>query len=368
MSFKVEQSRLKDAIHKVVSVVDKRNTRPILAYVLFEADGDELSISATDLEVSAKVVLKSKVENKIRFCVNAKNLSDILKELPDSEIELSKNNNQLSLTCEAVHFNLLIYEDGEFPHLNFQSEAEKFTIPSATIIDIISKTSHAISQDETRIHLNGIFLQEIDGQLRAVAIDGHRLALLNTGVEIPSNELLTNGIIIPKKGIQELKKLADSYQDGLISISVDETYLYANLENYHLSVRLITRDYPKYQTVIPSKSNVTINFDRNALLNSVKRVKIMSNEKNNGIKVLLENNRMTFSANNPTYGEAKEHLECEYAEDTFEIGFNARFLIDVLSIFPEGEVNLEVTNELSPVIFKSPSFPNFLSIVMPLKI
>ncbi|MGB0455009.1 MAG: DNA polymerase III subunit beta [Bacteriovoracaceae bacterium] len=369
MSFKVEQNKFKDAIHKIVSIVDKKNTRPILAFAHIEAKDNLIDLSATDLEVSGKISIEATVDNPLNFCVNAKNLYDIVRELPEGEITIhQEDKNLVSISSGGINFKLLVYEDTEFPHLNFKAEEAGFTIPSELILDVINKTSHAISQDETRIHLNGLYFHSIDGHLRVVSIDGSRLALVDTGIQLPDSEHLINGMIIPRKGIGELKKLAESQLDGVIKLSYNETYIYASSEYHQLSIRLIARDYPKYQNVIPSKFAHNITLDRNALFDAVRRTKIMSDERSNGIKLVLKENQLIFSANNPTYGEAKEIIPCEFSGKDIEIGFNARFLVDILSIFPEGELHCEVNNELSPIVLKSDQLPNFFSLIMPLKI
>ena len=371
MLAKANTENLKTAINKVLSVVDKRNSRPILAYTLFETTQDGIFISATDLEVSAKVHLPANVEKEGSFCVNAKNLFDILKELPTSEIllEISDDLNSLHLTCNNIHYTLLIYKNNDFPHLVFEGDENTINISSNHILEVINKTSHCISSDETRLHLNGVFIQEIDSKLRAVATDGHRLALVDIDMEPSNSESLSNGVIIPKKGVFELKKIAESTLDGTIRISVDDSFIYASSEDkYFLSVRLIAREYPKYQAVIPTKTSFVLRSEKDIFLNAARRIKIMSNEKSNGIKVLLSENELTIMANHPSLGDAKETLNVDYQGKEMEIGFNAKYLIEALSIFEEGEISLEFNNELSPVIIKSDSLSNFLGIIMPLKL
>jgi DNA polymerase-3 subunit beta len=258
MLAKANTDHLRNAINKILSVVDKRNSRPILAYTLFETTKDGIYISATDLEVSAKVHLPANVEKEGSFCVNAKNLFDILKELPTDEVELevSDDLNSLHLTSNNIHFTLLIYKNNDFPQLVFNGNENKIDIPSEYILNIINNTSHCISTDETRLYLNGVYLQEIDSVLRAVATDGHRLALVDMELSESNSEALSNGVIIPKKGVYELKKMAESNPDKIMTISVDDSFIYASFdEKYFLSVRLIAREYPKYQAVIPSKTS-----------------------------------------------------------------------------------------------------------------
>ena len=371
MQTTVTTETFRDAVSKVLTVVDKKNSRPILQYTLVNAREGFLEFSATDLEVSAKVVIEAKVDTQGSFCVNAKNLADILRELPNGLITLTIDEGEqtLKINYGDIHFSLLIYKNDDFPQLAFGNTDNEFNLNAKEILEIISKTSHAISTDETRLYLNGIYLQEIDSKLRAVATDGHRLSLIDTQVDDNSIESLINGIIIPKKGVHELKKIAESYPESKIKISVDDSFMYVNAdEKYLLSIRLIAREYPKYQAVIPSKTSFTMTTDKETLFNAVRRIKIMSNEKSNGVKVKLADREMTIMANHPSLGGAREKINVDYDGKEMEIGFNAKYLVEALSSFEEGEINMELNNELSPVVLKSVNHPNYLGIIMPLKL
>ncbi len=367
----LDTDTFRSAINKILTVVDKRNSRPILTYALIKAEGDTLQISATDLEVSAKVCVQANVNESGTFCVNAKNIFDILRELPDGEVhlEIIEGENTLKLFFKDIHYSLLVYKNEDFPQLVFHNENNQVQMNSQGLLDVISKTSYAISTDETRLYLNGIYLQERDSKLRAVATDGHRLSMVDTEVDVNGIDSLTNGIIIPKKGVYELKKLAEANPGAEIKISLDDSFLYANSENnYYLSVRLIAREYPKYQAVIPSKTSFLLTADKDLLFDAIRRIKIMSNEKSNGVRIHLKDKEMTITANHPSLGDASEKLPVDYNGKDMEIGFNAKYLIDTLSIFDNGEVLMELNNELSPVIIRSSNSPSHMGIIMPLKL
>lgn len=370
MKFKIQSQVLREAINKVLSVVDKKNSRPILTNCLIKSNNQRIEIIATDLEVSAKMILDAKIEKDGSFCINSKNIGDILRELPNDEVTLNvDNSNLLNLNCKNISYSLLITSTDEFPQLSFQNQNSEFRLKSKQISHIINKTSHAISTDETRLYLNGIFLQLTDHKLRAVAIDGHRLALLDTQEFIGENKFLTDGVIIPRKGINELKKIAEVYPEDDVAISLDDSFMFVNAKNeYFLSVRLIAREYPKYQTVIPAKTTNRFHIDRNSVLNAVKRIKILSNEKTNGIKLNVHNNELVISTNHPALGQATETLPISYSGKATEIGFNAKYLIESLSVLNETDVTFEFNNELSPVVIKADDLPEFLGIIMPLKL
>ncbi len=371
MKFVIQAATLRDAVNKLLTVVDRKNSRPILTNCLVKADKTKLELIATDLEVSAKLILPAKVETEGSVCINTKNLADILRELPNDEVSVGvESGNQLDLKCRSIDYQLMVSSAEEFPQLTFSNNSTEFKLKSKQVSLIIDKTSHAISTDETRLYLNGIFMQQLDGKLRSVAIDGHRLALLDTTEFIGGNKNLADGVIIPRKGVNELKKMADSYLDKDLTISMDESFMFVQANSdYYLSIRLIAREYPKYQTVIPSKTAFAFTMDRNAILNAVKRIRILSNEKTNGIKFAITENELTISTKHPAMGEAVEKLSVSYSGKPMEIGFNAKYLMDSLGVLNDGsEVTFEFNNELSPVVIKTTDLPDFLGIIMPLKL
>ncbi len=371
MKVKVLVSDLKDSLNKILSVVDKKNTRLILNFIQFKATKNSIELIATDLEVSAKLIINANVEKEGSFCLNAKNIFDIVRELPEKELilELNEGSNNLKLTCDKINYTLLIYTNEEFPQIQFSTNTNNFKLSSEQVIEIINKTNHAISNDETRLFLNGIFLQDVDGKLRTVSTDGYRLALIETDLGQGKLDALINGLIIPKKGVNELKKIADANLNQQIGISIDESFIYLNAnDSYYLAIRLISKEYLKYQAVIPKKTSFYAEIDRMHFLDAIKRIKIMANERSNGIKISLLENEICVAANHPSLGEAQERFPIRYSGKEFEIGFNAKFLSDSLSVFTDEEIRLEFNNELSPIVVRSMKNQNFLCIVMPLKL
>lgn len=371
MKILIESHKLRDGLNKILTVIDKRNARPILTNCQINVSSDKLELIATDMEVTAKIILKAEVNSVGSFCINTKNIFEIVRELPDSQIELDidQDKNILNLNCKNINYSLLITSSDEYPQVTFGNNSQPFELSSKNLLNIISKTSHAISTDETRVNLNGIYLQQHDDKLRSVAIDGHRLALLDINDFTEVNQTLTDGVIIPKKGINELKKMADGYPDKNLQISIDESFIYVSAgEEYYLSVRLIAREYPKYQTVIPSKTAYSITLERNSLLNAVKRIRLLSNEKTNGVKLSITTTELKISADHPSLGHATERIPIHYEGKELEIGFNAKYMVDSLTVLDVADIIYEFNNELSPVIIRSHEEENFLGIIMPLKI
>ncbi|HLE11944.1 MAG: DNA polymerase III subunit beta [Bdellovibrionales bacterium RIFOXYD12_FULL_39_22] len=367
----VSTEEFRDALGKILSVIDRKNSRPILTLNLLIAKNRQLELIATDLEVSVKIIISANVENDGVFCVNTKNIFDIIREFPDNSIQLESNIEEkvLKISGNNIQYSLLINSSNDFPVINFENSKNGFTVNTDQLSEIINRTSHAISIDETRPALTGLFIQEIDSKLRAVATDGCRLSLIEAEITETNNDSLINGIIIPRKGVFELKKITDSFRNETINISIDDSFLYTNVLNkYFISIRLIARDFPKYQTLIPSKTAHGLIVDKISLLNAIKRVKIMSNEKINGVILKFWNNEMVISANHPLYGKASEKVSVEYNGEETEIGFNAKYLMETITTYEDGDISVEFNNKLTPFLVRSASLPHFLSIVMPLKI
>lgn len=371
MQITVEAEKLRDGLSKVLSVIDKKNPRAILTFCMFSFSPNGITLEATDLEVSTRLTIDAECEETGRFCVNPKNLFDIAKEMPSGPLllEINQEANLLKLKCQQIDISLMICSADEYPNLTFDSNASSFELSSEQVLDIIQKTYHAISYDETRLFLNGIFLQELNSKLRAVSTNGYSLALVEAGTIEKTSEVLEDGIIIPKKGVFELKKLAESFPTENIKLFVDESFMHINaMDKHFLSVRLIARDYPPYQTVIPNKTTYSMTVQKNNLVTAIKRVKLLANEKSNAIKLTMHNNELTISANHPTLGDACEKIDVEYTGKDIEIGFNAKFIMDSLSVYDDGDVTFEFNNELSPFIIKSSQMSEFLGVVMPLKL
>ena len=366
----IQTNELSHALSRILSVVENKTTRPNLAYALVEAEGPVLSISATNVEVSSKVVVGAHIESGGHFCVDAKKLSDILREMPEGSMEMELKDNSLGIKKGGIFYALLTHAGEDFPHLSFDHQGKEFCLRASQLQEVISKVSHAISVDETRgVHLNGIYLSWVDGKLRSVATDGHRFAMLDTEIQRGEPEEIQNGIIIPKKGVSELKKMTEYNDDTFISLSVDGTSLYASVDgNYFISVRLVPREYPNYKNIIPEKSSFRASIDKSPLLDAVRRIKIMSNEKSHGVKILLGHGKMQISASNPSLGNASEKIPVDFGEQDMEIGFNAKYLIDSLSVFDDGPLEIKFDNSALPVVLQSSRLPNYLGIVMPLKL
>ena len=370
MEVLINSNELKEALGKVLSILEKKSsTWPIISYALFDISESVIDIQVTDIEVAAKITIKAEVGSKGRFCINAKNLFDVLRGFHDRYVKIELKENELNISSENIHYSILVYKSDDYPNLRFQHDDMTLQIESHRIQDILLKISHSISSDETRMNLNGIFLCEYDNKLRSVSTDGHRFSMIDTEIDNFDPEIFGNGIIVPRKGVFELKKLADNDKNSLITVSVDNTFLYASIEgSYFLSIRLLSRTYPNYRNAIPENPIRHFFVDKSLLLDAVRRVKVMSNEKSHSVIIKLAPAQMEVVANDPLLGKAYEKIPIRYDAEEIEIGLNANYLIDSLSIFEDGDVEFQLNNDIMPIVVKPSKRSDYLSIIMPLKL
>lgn len=365
---------LSSALTRISGIVDRKSNRPILNNCLFSIVDNHLWIYATDLEVSAKIGIKvvSDISNEEKFCVNLKQLLDILRELPKSEIQLINDheNNLLNIKSGESDFSILTADIKEFPTISFEHGNFSISLKSEDIIKIVEKVSYAMSQDETRIFLNGVFVHQAEGYLKAVAIDGHRLALIELPNHQYNNALLNNGILIPRKGISELKRIAIDSQERArdILLYIDQSFITAILDDDETSIRLISRDYPKYQSVIPAKCNMQVKLSKDTFLSAVKRVRLLSNEQTHGIRLKISNQSMLLSSSHSSMGKANEKITIEYDGVETEISLNGKYLVEALNSIEDNNLIIEFNNSQSPLVIKSKNDQTSLNIIMPLRL
>ncbi len=367
--FYLNPHNLRYIVSSSISIVDKKHEHAVLNYAKFDIYNDRIELIATDSEVSVKHIIKGNFQGERSFCINLKSINEILRYIPEETVyfEMAENDNSLKIKCNDIFYSLLISNPENFPKIKLYEEGEYIEIKGEILVDIFNKISHSISNDETRVYLNGIFIEEKNSKLVAVATDGYRLSKCE--LDFKNNKAFTNGIIIPRKGMLEIKKLCEYYK-GNIKLSIKDSFLYLNLDNRSfISVRLISREYPKYDTIIPNKNNYILEAEKEFLLNAIRRMKIMANERSSGIKLLISKKNITITANEPSLGEAKETIPVNYNGDDLVIGFNAKYLIDALSVYNNDEkIQMELNNEISPVVIKSKNQKNYMNLIMPLKI
>jgi DNA polymerase-3 subunit beta len=368
MEIKAKRDDLLATLYWTQSIVERRNTMPILANVQLEAHKNSIRVTATDLEVGVRGEVDGEVVKEGTVTVNAKKIYEIIREVPNEQVQLKRlENDWVELRSGKSVFKIVGMDAKEFPQFPKFDGKGMSTMPASTIHEMIERTIFSVSTDETRYSLNGVFIEEGEGgKVRMVATDGHRLAFEEKSV---GSLGLSKGVILPRKGLSELKKLLESGADGAVSLGFKDNMGLVTKEKIELFMRLIDGDFPDYTKVIPKGNPNIARLEHDELLQALRRVSILSSERYKGIRMEFSDARVSISANNPDLGEAVEDIEAEYKGKPLSIGFNARYLLDVLGVLTgEGEISIELKDELSPSIIRKAGIDSYLYVLMPMRL
>jgi DNA polymerase-3 subunit beta len=377
MEFRIERKDFLKGLAMVQTIVERRSTIPILSNILVQTDQNGITLTATDLETATRATFPASVDAEGQVSVPARKLFEIVRELPEAEIRVTKKeNNWVTLTCEKSAFNLVGINPEEFPPLPQFKEEDLHPFPTKDLREMIDRTAFAASTEESRYNLNGVFLKriEIDGQpaLRMVATDGHRLSLVDRiGLEFSS---LEEGVIIPRKGLLEIKRLiGDGGQkeeegEGLVYLSLSENNLVAKKDGMIVLTRLIEGEFPDYESVIPKDNDKTISLLRDQFTACLKRVSTMASEKGEGLVFQIQKGSMAVSSSSQDFGDAKEDIEVDYGGEDLSVGFNGRYLLDALGIMETDQVLFELKDNATAGILRPVGREGHLCLVMPMKL
>ncbi|MBM86020.1 MAG: DNA polymerase III subunit beta [Rhodospirillaceae bacterium] len=372
MNFTIDRAALLRPLGHVQSVVERRNTIPILANVLLRVRDGKLSLTATDMDMDIVESVECKVVAEGTLTVPAHTLYEIVRKLPDGSelcLESSGEVGRVAVTAGRSNFTLPSLPADEFPSLSGEELQYAFLLSAADARSMIDRTRFAISNEETRYYLNGIFLHATQSNevsvLRAVATDGHRLAR----VEIPLPEGASNipSVIVPRKAVNEIRKLIEE-TDGEVSVSLSESKMRFALADTVLTTKLIDGTFPDYERVIPTGNDKTLEVNCKTFADAVDRVATISSEKSRSVKLQLEEGSLVLSASSPESGTAREVLDVSYAADPMEIGFNSRYLLDIANqIEGEGAV-FALADAASPTIVRDQEDESSLYVLMPMRV
>ena len=363
MKFSVAKEKLLEGLQQVQNVVSTRTTLPILSNVLLQAQGDEIHLTTTDLDVGVRGSCEANVEKEGATTLPARRLFNIVRELPSSEIQIDVNGkNAASIRSGQSFFKILGLPEEEFPPLPKFEDAKVVTIRQKDLRDGLRKTSYAISTDETRYVLNGVLFSFKDNKLTLVATDGRRLAMVEIELEFPRSH--EADFIVPTKAVTELQRLLAD--DGEIKVSMGSGQIAFDLNKTLLVSKLIEGNYPNYRQVIPSEAKERIKLERETFLISLRRVSLLASDKSHSVKLSFGKNNIDITATTPEVGEAKESLAVAYKGRDFSIAFNPEFLMAPLRALTEDEVFLDLIDEMSPGVLKIQT--PFLYVLMPMRI
>jgi DNA polymerase-3 subunit beta len=370
MEFKIEKSTFLGGLYLAQGIADRKSTMPILANVLLRTEGKEkVLVAATDLNVTVTAELPAQISGEGGLTLGARHLHEIVKALPGGVVSLKRSDNQYAeLRAGKVEYKVVGMADRDFPKLPNHREVEFAKVDAGAFIDMVDKTFFSVSTDETRYHLNGV-LFDCDGggdkaHARMVSTDGHRLSKIER--TLPGGPKI-QGVIIPRKGLAEMRRALEGAV-GEIELGFTKTHAFVRVGSTAISVKLIEAQFPPFEQVIPKDSEKLIPVEREGLLEALKRISIMASDKTSGIKLSVGDGALRISSDNPDLGEAREELEAAYDGAALTIGFNAKYLIDLLSQMDTKLVRLELNGELDPGVVRPVDGDDYLGVVMPMRI
>jgi DNA polymerase III subunit beta len=365
MKFSAAREVILKLLQTVVGVVERRQTMPILSNVLLNAEGNKLSVTATDLEVEMVAEADVMVESVGEITVPGRKLHDIFRALPDSAaVEIAQTGDRITVKAGRSRFTLSTLRAADFPTVEEVGAKQTLRLKKADLRRLVEKTHFSMAQQDVRYYLNGLLLETEKKRLRAVATDGHRLALSETELLAPA--MRDEQLIVPRKGVLELSRLLDG--EGEVQLALGANHIRVQLDGIRLTSKLIDGRFPEYGRVVPSEPRNILKADRNLLRQALQRTAILSNEKYRGVRLELSSNSVVLQANNPEQEEAVETLEVEYGGDSMEIGFNVNYLLDALAAVETEQVELGVTDANSSCLIREPGSDATKFVVMPMRL
>lgn len=385
MEITISKTELSKLLHVTLAIAEKKSTMPILGNILLAAEDKSFKVTASDLEITAIASSTAVVKKQGSITVSAKVFGDLVRELPDTEVTIrSVDRDRIEVVAGSSKMKIVGIGAEEYPVPPGLALKTKCKLPAPTLIEMINKTLYAVSLDEGRYNMNGVCLEITkDGKasgIRMVATDGHRLALINRPLEgVDFTGLSHKGagktnasvdhVIVPRKGIAEVRKALETVGDVPVGVDVSEGFLVVEGPAWKLVVRLLDSEFPNYEQVLPKQEGEKISVLSSQLTQALKRVSLVVSDKNKGVRFDFFTNLVRITSSSPELGEAQEELEIQHKGKDFSVGFNARYIIDVLSTIGENQpFVLELNGESGPGKFYAESDESCFGIVMPLRL
>jgi len=371
MKIIIKKEEFLKGLQRIQGIVEKKNTMPILSNMLLSAEKDSVEIIATDLEIGLRGRYTAVVERTGAITVSAKKMYEIVRELPADDVRIEvEDNNWVKIFSGKAQFKLVGLPKEEYPALPDVAEEGMIAIDSETLRLMIKKTLYSVGENDARYVLNGLFVHMTQAKgllsIRMVGTDGHRLSLIDRVIDAKHKE---ESFIIPKKAMLELRRiLEEDAPQTELRLGFSKNHALFKRDGLVMVSKLIDGNYPNYQQVIPTKSTKKVEVSKDQVTHAVKRVSILSKEKTNAVKLQLEKDRLTLSTNNPEVGEASEELAVSYQGEGIAIGFNARYLMDVLTAMDKETIALEFSDPLSPCLITEEGDEQYKCVVMPMRV
>lgn len=367
MKISIDRESLLQALQGVANVVERRQTLPILGNILLVAEGNELSLTATDMEVESVSRVQATVARPGTLTVPGRKLVDIVRSLPaQAVLALEEKDRKLRLQTGRSRFVLSTLPAAEFPAVGFPAEDLTIALEASTLQELVAATQFAMAHQDVRYYLNGLLLEISGDTLKAVATDGHRLALCERGL-IETVGDRHRQLIVPRKGVTEIQRLA-SHAAGPLTLGFSSNALRVASSGQTITVKLVDGKFPDYERVIPRNGDKIVTAEREVLRSALQRTAILSNEKFRGVRLTIENNLLKASAHNPEQEEAEEEVEIQYAGDPLEIGFNVSYLLDVMSVLASESIQVALSDANSSCLIQAVGDARSRYVVMPMRL
>jgi DNA polymerase-3 subunit beta len=366
MKLSIERDELLRGLARLQAIVERRGTLPILANALIDARGADVSLAATDLEVGVVARHPARVDSEGSITIAAKKLFEIVRELEEPEVLIRTDDGaRILIQSGSARFSLLSISPEEYPTMPAAEGVDFVELESSLLAEMIDRTLYATSTDETRYNLNGVFMEMEQDRLCFVATDGHRLARISKPLATPAG-FLKSGIIVPRKGVAEMRKLCDE-TEARVEVGLGDGFLMLRAPDRLLSCRLIDGEFPNYRQILPKDHVHRLVISRERLAGAVRRISLVAHERSRGFRFSLHEGQIELAASNPDLGEARETLPTDYTGERFETGFNARYMLEALGALSSKEVVLELSSELTPAALRPADAPDEVAVIMPMR-
>ncbi len=366
MKIKTDKEKLVTPLQTISGVVERRQTLPILANILIKVDQGKMTLTATDLEVEMKTTTEVEGDGQIELTLPARKLTEICRSLPDgSELTINFEGERAVVRSGKSRFTLGVLPAQDYPAIEPTAVSHSITLKQATLKGLIEKTQFAMAQQDVRYYLNGLLLEVGEGNIKAVATDGHRLAMKQES--LPETNETSLQVILPRKAVLELGRLLTA-DDTEVTVEISSNHIRVNLGNTEFTSKLIDGKFPDYNRVIPSSTDKTVIAETDTLKSALHRTSILSNEKYRGIRFGISNNLLELQAHNPEQEEAKDEMEIDYTGEPLVIGFNVSYLIEALSAIESDSVKMLLSDSNSSCLIQDPKDEGVKYVIMPMRL
>ena len=366
MKFSIQREDFLKPLQQVIGVVERRQTLPVLGNVLINASKKQLKLTATDLEVELQSQVTVPVTETGDITLPARKLLDICRTLPEeAQLDISVKKDRALLTSGKSRFTLSTLPATEFPVVDKIKSAVRITLPQNKLHELIERTAFSMAQQDVRYYLNGLMLEPVDGVLRAVATDGHRLAMCE--IEADTGDSSGEQVIVPRKGVQELHRLLED-DETPVQVEIGSNHIRITTAELRFTSKLIDGRFPDYQRVIPKNADKQLLVNRDLLRQALTRTSILSNEKYRGIRLDISENNIKIQAHNPEQEEAVEEIDADYNREDLVVGFNVTYILDVLNVLDSNDVSVSLSDANSSALINQPGMDDCRYVVMPMRL